>query len=93
MNVYSSISGYAISNISFVIFVLHLLLIQCSDIEVNPGPDQSRFCNKNIQIANINVNSLRYKTDLLYSELGDSDVICVTETKLDNNIWSSDLLF
>ncbi|CAC5365293.1 unnamed protein product [Mytilus coruscus] len=37
----------------------------------------------------MNVNSLRHKTDLIYTELGNCDVIGVTETKLDYKTQSS----
>ena len=82
------------SNMIFYMFVLKLLQLCCFDIELNPGPRQSvsRMYNRNIQVANINVNSLRYKTDLIFSELGDCDIICVTETKLDDNICNTDIL-
>ncbi|CAG2253818.1 unnamed protein product [Mytilus edulis] len=63
-----------------------------NDIEQNPGPNSSRYNYQNIQIAGINVNSLRYKTDLIHSELGECDVICVSETKLKANVGSTDLV-
>ncbi|MCG8048538.1 MAG: reverse transcriptase domain-containing protein [Candidatus Thiodiazotropha endolucinida] len=44
-----------------------------------------------IKIAHVNINSIRNKVDLLYTELHDYDIICVSETKLNPSISTSDL--
>lgn len=79
------------SNIAFTLFIVFYLLLICCDIHPNPGPDTSKYEMCNLQIVNLNVNSLRFKTDLLQAELGDCDIICVTETKLNNNISNDDI--
>lgn len=79
------------SNIAFTLFIVFYLLLICCDIHPNPGPDTSKYEMCNLQIVNLNVNSLRFKTDLLQAELGDYDIICVTETKLNNNISNDDI--
>ena len=72
-------------------FTILLLLEQCNDIHPNPGPDSTRHEHRNISIVNINVNSLRHKTDLIGAELSDYDIICVTESKLDNSVKNCDI--
>ena len=57
----------------------------------NLGPDNSRHVLRHISIVNLNVNSLRNKTDLIFNELGDHDIICITETRLSNSICSFNL--
>jgi exonuclease III len=39
----------------------------------------------------MNVNSLRNKTELISTELGDHDIICITESRLNNTVSSSDI--
>ena len=44
-----------------------------------------------MKIEHLNINGLRNKTDLLYAELADYDIICVSETKLTNQVETSTL--
>ena len=44
-----------------------------------------------MKIAHLNINGLRNKTDLLYAELADNNIICVSETKLTNQVKTSTL--
>ena len=44
-----------------------------------------------IKIAHTNINSIRYKLDQLYTEFFSYDIICVSETKLNQNILNQDL--
>jgi hypothetical protein len=37
------------------------------------------------------VNSLRNKTELISTELGNHDIICITESRLNNTVSSSDI--
>ena len=39
---------------------------------------------KCIKIAHLNINGLRNKVDLINAELSDNDIICVSETKLND---------
>ena len=75
----------------YLLVVLPCLILMCLDVQSNPGPDNSRHVLRNISIVNINVNPLRNKIDLIFNELGDHDIICITETRLSNSICSSDL--
>ena len=70
-----------------------MLLLLCNDIHPNPGPLSNNFrCElRNISIVNMNVNSLRNKTGLISTELGDHDSICITESRLNNTVSSSDI--
>ena len=56
--------------------VISLLLLLCNDIHPNIGPlsNNSRCELRNISIVNMNVNSLRNKTELISTELGDHDI-------------------
>jgi hypothetical protein len=79
------------SNNSYLLIVLPCLIPMCVDVQSNPGPDNSRHVLRHISIVNLNVNSLRNRTDLIFNELGDHDIICITETRLNNSICSFNL--
>jgi hypothetical protein len=55
--------------------VISLLLLLCNDIHPIPGPlsNNSRCELRNISIVNKNVNSLRNKTELISTDLGDHE--------------------
>ena len=78
-------------NIVFLYCVALLILLLGNDIHVNPGPNVSRFSHNNISIVNLNVNSVRHKTDLISAELGEHDIICLTESKHDDSINSNNI--
>ena len=61
----------------------------CLDVQSNPGPDNLRHVLRNISIVNLNVNSLQNKTHLIFNKLGDHDIICITEARLNNFIINS----
>lgn len=53
---------------------------------------QSRFNNlASMKMAHLNINGLRNKVDLLTAELSEYDIICVSETKLNNSVDTSKL--
>ena len=79
------------NNNSYLLVVLPCIILMCLDVQSNPGPDNLRHVLRNISFVNLNVNSLRNKTDLIFNELGDHDIICIPETRLNNSICSSDL--
>ena len=80
-----------VNNNSYLLVVLPCFILMCLDVQSNPGPDNLRHALRNISIVNLNVNSLRNKTDSIFNELGDHDIICIMETRLNNSICSSDL--
>jgi hypothetical protein len=62
-------------------FDLRILL--SGDVELNPGP----------VLFSININSLRNKIDNLAAELEtDIDILCISETRLDDTIADTDIL-
>ena len=79
------------SNIIYFVHVAFAVLLLCNDIHQNPGPDTSRYESCNLSIVHLNVNSVRHKTDLINTELGNHDIICITESKLDNSVSSDDI--
>ena len=84
-------NNFNFNNIMFFVHVASVVLLLSNDIHQNPGPDTSRYQAYNLSIVNLNVNSVRNKTDLIYTELGDHDIICITESKLDNSVNSDDI--
>ena len=72
--------------------MIMIMLQLCGDIHLNPGP-------KYIEICHVNMRSMKSqnrseKIDELYSELcvlKKYDIICVTETWLDNSILDAEI--
>ena len=60
--------------------ILHLLMLS-NDIERNPGP-----CKKSLAIYHLNICSLLPKLDDVAIEFQDFDVVCFSETHLDDSI-------
>ena len=54
----------------------HTSITFAGDIETNPGP----FCKRDISVSHINAQSIVHKVDLIAVELGDFDIITVSET-------------
>ena len=85
-----------IINIDFILYVLYILLVRSHDIHLNPGPDQPRSSlltnsTGNLSILQLNVRYLRNKLSLVESEFSDYDIICLTETHLNNSISDESL--
>jgi hypothetical protein len=55
------------------------------DVEINPGPDHD------LSICHLNVQSLRTKLELVAVELGQFDILTVSETWLDQSISTPDI--
>ena len=75
-------------NCHFSVLILLLLIIY--GIEPNPGPNCSTSL-QNIKIVHNNVCSLPPKVDLIECELGEYDIIAITESHLDNTVSDSSL--
>ena len=72
---------------SLLKFSLIRILLIIGGIEPNPGPQpNSSNTKRTISCVHNNVCSLLPKVDLIESELSDHDVICLTETHLNNSI-------
>ena len=77
-----------------------LIILLCGDIEINPGPSSSissiadsldyLFANEKLDVQDLltftclNVQSILPKIDIIEAELGDRDIILLTETWLKN---------
>ena len=57
----------------------------CMDIHPNPGPDDV------VSVFHLNIRSLRNKISYLSTIATEYDIICITETHLDDTVSSSDL--
>ena len=82
---------YVISNLHFYLTLLIIILLS-GDIESNPGPMFADENLKLISIAHLNVRSIRNKLELLFTDLSDHDILCFTETHLDDKVSDSYLL-
>ena len=67
--------------------VMFLLLLEADDIEIKPGPGNEH----SLSILHLNIRSIRNKIRYIQDQLSDFDVICFSETHLDQNL-SSELL-
>ena len=78
----------------FYSFYLHYMLMQCGDVEPNPGPHTASL--KNLSICHWNLNSIPahnfVKINLLeaFIHTNNHDVIFLSETYLDSSVDSSD---
>ena len=81
---------------------LKMILILSGDIGLNPGPvkrhqikkeDFEVFNNKGLHFIHININSLLNKIDELryFASSCNAAVIGITETKLDNTVYDSEV--
>ncbi|KAK6171783.1 hypothetical protein SNE40_018213 [Patella caerulea] len=76
--------------VTYLLLVIKtLLLVGC--IEQNPGPFNA-LSTCNISIVHNNVCSLLPKLDIIEAEFSDHDIICITESHLDNTIKDSEIL-
>jgi hypothetical protein len=77
----------------------YLLLLLAGDIHEHPGPestsssytDTTFSISHHLSFVHLNVQSIRHKLDILYSELVDFDILAFSETWLNNTISSDDL--
>ena len=79
-----------------------MILILSGDIELNPGPvdwkktkkeDFEVFNNKGLHFMHLNTNGLLNKIDELcyFARSSNAAVIGITETKLDNTVYDSEV--
>lgn len=81
----SKLSLYCVSTL--LINLCMLLLILSNDVETNPGPHPV----KDLKICHLNIRSLKDKVDILALELGNYDIITLSETWLDPSITNTDI--
>ena len=63
---------------------MFLLLLQAGDIETNPGPENGY----KLSILHLNVRSIRNKLDFILDNFSEFNILCFSETHLDNNAFS-----
>ena len=84
--------------------IMSLVLLQCGDIEINPGPDDDNLdtsgmstfsddhdIRKKFSVVHYNIQSLNNKLELITNELQNFDVIGLTETWLDGRVSDNDI--
>ena len=94
------LKGFKYLNLFECLVCLSLILLQCGDIEKNPGP-LHRACpgmslsntQQHLSAVHYNVQSFYHKKDILFAELRDFDIISITETWLGDNTSTDDIMF
>ena len=69
--------------------ILRLLLLEAGDVESNPGPDTA---NDLLSIFHCNIRSIRHKLEYIRDNTLDFDILCFTETHLDQSINNEDIM-
>jgi len=70
-------------------FLIHILLLLCGDVETNPGPVHASV--DVLSILHLNIRSLRNKIEFIYDNFLDFDILCFTETHLDDRVSDESL--
>ena len=75
------------ANVHYILYLMTLLLLS-GDIEPNPGPDSSSSETTlgAISIMHLNIRSLRNKLNFVFDNFCDFDILCFTETHLNDQI-------
>ena len=80
------------ANLHFV-YVLASLLLISGDIESNPGPlNSSEAIQGVVSILHLNIRSIRNKLKYISETLSDNDILCFTESHLDERVTDTHLL-
>ena len=93
------LKGFSCCNHFELVTVLAMLLYQAGDVEKNPGPNnnsnhdtssQSSFpvFQGNFSVVHYNVQSLLQKIDIIEPELSNFDLISLTETWLNERVFT-----
>jgi len=72
-------------NFEFSVILL-MLLLQHMDVESNPGPRLGE-----LSIFHLNIRSVRHKLDYIEDIVDEYDIVCLTETHLDDQVTTNDL--
>ena len=92
--IYLKLKGFKCSNAFDSLIYLSLILLQCGDIEKNPGPLSSHSnVHQHLSIVHYNIQNFYHKQDILFAELKDIDILSFTETWLGDNISTDNILF
>ena len=68
------------------------IILLSGDIDSNPGPTTADDISKATSVVHLNVRSIRNKLEFLFEEFSDHDILCFTETHLDDNVSNNYLL-
>ena len=71
--------------------ILTLLLIKAGDIELNPGPAQITSTHS-LSLLHCNIRSIRHKLEYIKEHFIDFNILCFTETHLNQDIPINELL-
>lgn len=74
---------------SHYIYIIAMLLLLSGDIEMNPGPIQA---DSSLSILHLNIRSIRHKLKYIFETLSDHDILCFTESHLDDTVTNTHLL-
>ena len=77
------------NRILMLVNVMQLLLLLCGDVERNPGPNTPEH---SISILHLNIRRIRQKIDFITDNLLDFDILCFTETHLNQDILTDSIL-
>ena len=89
------------TNVTFLFLIILSLISQQSDIEKNPGPltdnsshsDSTDINNINrLTILHLNIRSIRNKLNSILDFADGINILCFTETHLDDNVNTSELV-
>ena len=67
---------------------MQVLLLMCGDVESNPGPKFPRY---SISILHLNIRSTRQKIDFIKDNLLDDDILCFTESHLNEDVLTDSI--
>ena len=76
-----------------VTLVVLLLVLMSGDVAENPGPLENRHEAQNcISLAHLNIRSIRTKLDYIKDFFMDFDILCFTETHLNDEVKNDFLM-
>ena len=85
---------------NILLFVLHFILM-IGNVELNPDPEtyisssppnlDNSSNDNSISLCNINIRSIRNKTNFVQHFAGAFDILVITESHLDNSIQNDDI--
>lgn len=72
-----------------LLMVISLLITLAGDVESNPGPSNAEH---SVSLLHHSSRSIRNKIEYIIDNFLDFDILCFTETHLDNNILTDNLI-
>ena len=78
-------------SLQFLISISLICLLKAGDVELNPGPDHFHG-DHNLSIIHCNIRSVRNKLDFIRDYFSDFNVLCFTESHLNQDVSTNDIL-